>query len=182
MGVVKENHGQVREALLEGIMAEKGASPADVREWNRRHGRVEIREYWWVEADQAMQAYLEREFGWPEVRWYGRVKRQRSRLHSGEWSGEEVVLIYGGSRQQVTPRQLSQWVRGHWEIENGVFWVLDVTYQEDRSHARKVGQLLQAIRCVAINVIRQQGFRYVPDGRRAASARLDRGLAWLGIC
>jgi hypothetical protein len=35
---------------------------------------------------------------------------------------------------------------------------------------------------VALNVIRQQGFRYVPDGHRAASARPDRGLAWLGIC
>ena len=79
-----------------------------------------------------------------------------------------------------TPQQLSRWVRGHWEIENGVFWVLDVTYQEDRNHARKVGRPLHAIRCMAINVIRQQGFCYVPDGHRAASARPDRGLVWLG--
>jgi len=81
--------------------------------------------------------------------------------------------------KEVTPRQLSQWARGHWEIENCVFWVLDVTYQEDRSHARKIGGLLHTIRCMAINVIRRQGFRYVPDGRRSASARSDRGLAWL---
>ena len=27
--------------------------------------------------------YLERELGWPQVRWYGWVKRQRKRLRSG---------------------------------------------------------------------------------------------------
>jgi len=127
--------------------------------------------------------YLEQEFGWPEVRWYGRWRRRRALLYSGEWSTKEVVVIYGGKGGlNPTPQQLSRWVRGHWEIENGVFWVLDVTYQEDRNHARKVGRPLHAIRCVAINVIRQQGFFYVPDGHRAASARPDRGLAWLGIC
>lgn len=180
---MKENHGEVREALLEGIIAEKGASPPDIKEWDRRHGRIEVREYWWVEADEEMKRYLEQEFGWPEVRWYGRVRRRRALLHSGEWSTKEVIVIYGEKGgPNPTPQQLSRWVRGHWEIENGVFWVLDVTYQEDRNHARKVGRPLHAIRCVALNVIRQQGFRYVPDGHRAASARPDRGLAWLGIC
>jgi len=64
--------------------------------------------------------YLERGLGWPQVRWYGWVKRQRKRWRSGEWSEEEVVWIYGGEKE-VTPRQLSQWARGHWEIENCVF-------------------------------------------------------------
>ena len=90
------------------------------------------------------------------------------------------MWIYGG-KKEATPRQLSQWERGHWQIENSVFCALDVTYQEDRSHARKIGGLLQTIRCMAINVIRHQRFRYVPDGRRSASARSDRGLAWLGV-
>jgi len=65
---VKKNHGDVRKALFEGSIAEKGASPPDVQEWNRQHGRREVREYWWVEADEAMRTYLEQEFGWPEVR------------------------------------------------------------------------------------------------------------------
>jgi hypothetical protein len=37
--------------------------------------------------------YLERELGWPQVRWYGWVKRQWKRWRSGEWSEEEVVWI-----------------------------------------------------------------------------------------
>jgi hypothetical protein len=38
-----------------------------------------------------------------------------------------VIVIYGGGRGlNPTPRELSRWVRGHWEIENSGFWVLDV--------------------------------------------------------
>jgi hypothetical protein len=44
--------------------------------------------------------YLERELGWPQVRWYGWVKRQRKRWRSGEWSEEEVVWI---SRRSQSP-------------------------------------------------------------------------------
>ena len=67
-----------------------------------------------------MRTYLERELGWPQVRWYGRGKRRRRSVRSGEWSEEEVVWIYGG-KKEATPRQLSQWERGHWQIENSVF-------------------------------------------------------------
>jgi len=83
-----------------------------------------------------MKTYLEQEFGWPEVRWYGRVRRRRALLHSGEWSTKEVMAIYGETGGlDPTPQQLSQWVRGHWEIESGVFWVLDVTYQDAQTEA-----------------------------------------------
>lgn len=180
---MKENHGEVREALLVGLQGEKGGSPPDWRECERQHGRLEVREYWWVEADSEMEAYLEREYGWPAVRWYGRVRRRRRPLYRSEWSTQEVVVVYGTRRGPMpTPQQLSRWTRGHWEVENCVFWVLDVTYREDQNHARKIGRPLHAFRCAAINMIRQQGFRYIPDGRRAAAARPDRGLAWLDVC
>lgn len=181
--MVKENHGEVLEALIEGLEAERGESPPDWKEWDRRHGRLEVREYWWVKADPEMQAYLEQEYGWPAVCWYGRVRRRRTPLHRSEWSTEEVVVVYGTRRgPEPTPRQLSRWTRGHWEIENCVFWVLDVTYQEDQNPARKIARPLHAFRCAAINLIRLRGFSYVPDGQRAASARPDRGLAWLEMC
>ena len=97
LGVVKDNHARLREILLQDLLAGKGVS---LKQRNRRHGRVENREYWWVVADQEMRMYLERELGWPQVRWYGWVKRQRKRLRSGEWSEEEVVWI---SRRRQRP-------------------------------------------------------------------------------
>jgi hypothetical protein len=38
------------------------------------------------------------------------------------------------------------------EIENRVLWVLDMTYSEDRNHARKIALPLRKLRCLAVNV------------------------------
>lgn len=102
---MKGNHGEVREALRLGIESEKGGKPPDVVEMDKQHGRLEIREYWWVEGDAEMRAYLADEYGWPEVRWYGRVRRKRRPLHQEVWSTEEVIVLYGGeSGPAPTPR------------------------------------------------------------------------------
>ena len=34
-------------------------------------------------------------------------------------------------------KQLARAVRGHWGIENGCHWILDVTYREDESRIRE---------------------------------------------
>jgi hypothetical protein len=52
---VKENHGELREALKVAIEIEKGKAPPDVIEHDRGHGRLEIREYWWVKAEEDMR-------------------------------------------------------------------------------------------------------------------------------
>jgi hypothetical protein len=40
---------------------------------------------------------------------------------------------------QADPQRLAQLVRGHWEIENRLHWVRDVTFGEDRSQVRTRG-------------------------------------------
>ena len=44
------------------------------------------------------------------------------------------------------------WVRGHWGIENGLHWVLDVVFREDDSRVRAghAGANLAMIRRVAV--------------------------------
>lgn len=56
----------------------------------------------------------------------------------------------------LTPQSLEQAVRGHWGIENGLHWVLDVIFGEDQSRLRKGhGALNMAIvRHFAINAVR----------------------------
>ena len=46
-----------------------------------------------------------------------------------------VVYLITGDRD-ADPATLAAWVRGHWEIENRLHWVRDVTYQEDKSLVR----------------------------------------------
>ena len=165
------------------LECEKGGKPPDVVTCDKRHGRLEQREYWWLEVDEELRRYLAEEYGRRDVRWCGRVRRSRRLLHEEGWEVEESLWLYQAEVDlEVTPERLSRWVRHHWEIENRVFWVLDVTYGEDRNHARGIGLPLHFVRSVAVNVIRRRGFRYVPDGQRVAAARDDRGLAWLQEC
>ncbi len=47
-------------------------------------------------------------------------------------------------------------VRTHWEIENKVHWVLDITFREDACRVRKgnAQQNLAALRRIALNLLR----------------------------
>ena len=76
-------------------------------------------------------------------------------------------------------QQALECLRGHWEIENRLYWVRDVSFPEDRLPGREVAPGLSAIRNLALNLIRSLGCRFVVDAFRALSARADRGLSLL---
>ncbi|WP_149115538.1 ISAs1 family transposase [Limnoglobus roseus] len=56
-----------------------------------------------------------------------------------------------------TAAELGRWVRGHWGIENGLHWVLDVVFREDRSRIREesAGANLAMVRRVAVSLLRR---------------------------
>jgi hypothetical protein len=66
-----------------------------------------------------------------------------------------------------------------WTIENGVFRVRDVSYDEDRLHGRQIGYGLSMVRNVAINLIRAASYPYIPDGWRDMVCRPDQGFSFL---
>ena len=59
---------------------------------------------------------------------------RRTVTRNGKKTVEVVYLIT--SDRNADPATLAAWVRGHWEIENRLHWVRDVTYQEDKSLVR----------------------------------------------
>ena len=59
---------------------------------------------------------------------------RRTVTKEGKNTVEVVYLIT--SDRDADPATLAAWVRGHWEIENRLRWVRDVTYQEDKSLVR----------------------------------------------
>lgn len=175
---MKGNHGAMDAAVREWVMAHTARAP-DAVSVDKAHGRGERRAIW-VVASQELGAYLAREYGWPGVCWSGRVQRLRRRIGQPEWSGmEEAFWVAGGSLPVLDAQQALAWLRAHWEVENRIFWVRDVSYGKDRSHARAVALALSSVRTVALNLIRRLGFRYIPDGWRALAARSDRGLSLL---
>lgn len=130
------------------------------------------------EAD--MQAYLWEEFGWPGVQWCGWIERRRMVLSSGKKEKKVHVWIGGaGFRWQLTAEQATAYLRRHWGIENGVFYVRDVTMDEDRLHGRRIGYGLSSVRNAALNLLRTLGFPFIPDARRHLAASPDLGLTLL---
>ena len=72
----------------------------------------------------------------------------------GKKTVEVVYLIT--SDHSADPATLAAWVRGHWEIENRLHWVRDVTYQEDRSLVRtgNAPRVMASLRSLAISLLR----------------------------
>jgi hypothetical protein len=73
-------------------------------------------------------------------------------------------------------KDIAQALRGHWAVENGIFRVRDVSYDEDRLHGRKIGRSLSSFRNVAINIIRHERYPFIPDGWRDIASRLGHGI------
>lgn len=183
LGLVKGNQAEVKEALdtwIEPDISPQGQErSADDLQWNRDHGRVECRELWLVDS-RGLNSYLEEEYGWSGVQCSGRIRR--SRKHTGEeaWQKREThTWVSSLSPTWVTACKLAQLLRAHWIIENGVFRVRDVSYDEDRLHGRKIAYGLSMIRNVAITIIRHARYPYIPDGWRDIACRPDHGLSFL---
>lgn len=90
-----------------------------------------------------------------------------------------MTIITSLSAQQASADEVLHLARQHWSIENKVHWVRDVSFNEDRRHARSFGVMLAWTRNVALALLRGHGFRFVPDGWRFASANLGLVLLWL---
>lgn len=76
-------------------------------------------------------------------------------------------------RYYVTSRYLSgeafaAAVRGHWEIENSLHWVLDVTFNEDQSRARdrRLASNLAWLRRLAISLLKRHPSKHSIKGKR----------------
>ena len=125
-----------------------------------------------------METYLRDSFGWPGVQWCGWIARRREALSSGKAEEQRHVWIGGASfAWALTAEQAARYLRRHWSVENGVFYVRDVSLDEDRLHGRKIGDGLSSVRNAALNLLRTLECPYIPDARRRLAARADMDLS-----
>lgn len=70
------------------------------------------------------------------------------------------------------------YVRGHWGIENGLHWVLDVSFDEDRSRMRTdhSAENMALLRRLALSLLKQHGGKGSIRGKRKQSGWNDQVL------
>jgi predicted transposase YbfD/YdcC len=79
------------------------------------------------------------------------------------WKSAAILTSLAGDA-----RQFGQAVRDHWEIENGLHWVLDVAFHEDQSRLRReyAAENFAILRHLALNLLRQK-----PSGRNGIKVK-----------
>jgi hypothetical protein len=86
----------------------------------------------------------------------------------GRWRTETVYAITDLAPHEARPEELAAWIRGHWQIENGLHWVRDVTFAEDLSQVRTgtAPQVMASLRNLAISLHRLAGATNIAKGPR----------------
>jgi predicted transposase YbfD/YdcC len=91
---------------------------------------------------------------------------RRTVTKNGKKTVEVVYLIT--SDRDADPAALAAWARSHWEIENRLHWVRDVTYQEDKSLVRtgNAPRVMASLRSLAISLLRLDGHTNIAAANR----------------
>ena len=115
----------------------------------RGHGRIETRkcsilnDLKWVDESK----------NWRGIKSIIKMERSREIMTTKKESRETSYYI---SSLDKTPKEMNKLIRGHWEIENNLHWVLDVTFKEDENRTRKgeAGANFSIIRHIALNILK----------------------------
>jgi hypothetical protein len=98
---------------------------------------------------------------------------ERVRRVGGKEAVESVCAITSLGRDRASARRLLSLARGHWEIENRLHWVRDLSLGEDACRVRtgEAPQVLAAVRNAALWLLRASGITNIASTLRRHAAR-----------
>ncbi|MFH2063946.1 MAG: ISAs1 family transposase [Pseudomonadota bacterium] len=114
-----------------------------------RHHRIETRRY----ATCGDIDWLQGKENWAGLKTITQVQRER---HVGDKVSIETSYYISSLEQDV--RKIARAIRGHWQIENSLHWVLDMIFDEDRCRVRKdhAPANMAILRHIVLNMVRQE--------------------------
>ena len=134
---------------------------------NKEHDRGEKRVVYITEKVN----YLDTTDGWKNVNTFILVESTRI------VNDKEIISkrIYISSLTDKSPERYAHLIRGHWGIENGLHWHLDVTFREDDSRVRKDNgpMNLNIFRKFALFLLKHEPSKMSLKRKRKKAARGD---------
>ena len=157
---VKDNQESLRsdiERLFERRL-DRGFKPGHT-DVDGGHGRVETRRCWAIDVEGRG---LVDESWWPGLQSVALVETERfvaePQEEAGPVDGEtETKRRYLISSLEADAEKILEASRQHWQIENGLHWVLDVSFKEDHSQVRtrNAAENLALVRRLAASAVKQ---------------------------
>jgi predicted transposase YbfD/YdcC len=135
------------------IASAPGRAVETVTEHDKGHGRFEMRRTSILRLAETDPDWADVQARWSGLRTLLRVERTRQ---IGDKQTQETAY-YISSRPQ-SARYLGRRVRQHWQIENGLHYVLDVSLGEDASRIRRDNAAINlgTMRNMVINLLRDK--------------------------
>jgi hypothetical protein len=148
---------------------------------DRGHGRIEQREIW---TSTALNGQLD----FPYVGQVFVVRRTTTDLEGnlvkGRKGSQELSFgLTSLSTQQADPPRLLGLNRAHWQIENCLHYVRDMTFDEDRSQVRKGKRprVMASLRNLAISLLRFAGASRIAAATSHLNRKTQQVLRLLGL-
>ncbi len=174
---VKGNQPRLRRQLAELPWRQLGEAHRRVE---TAHGRREIRTLKVVTIAAGIE--------FPHARQAVQITRKTRPVSArtgrkGRWHTETVYAITDLGPHQARPDELAAWIRGHWQIENALHWVRDVTFAEDLSQVRTgaAPQVMASLRNLVISLHRLAGATNIAAAIRHHARDARRPLQLLKI-
>lgn len=156
---VKGNHGNLHEDLKLLFDGFEEVSWHDVtydtaHNKYQGHGREEYRQVWVVSEPEYCQ-YIQQAKQWANLKSLIKLVTVR---YSSATDKIETTTRYFISSWTASAQEFLKAIRDHWQIENGLHWVLDIAFREDDSRIRKdhAPQNMALIRHIALNLLKQE--------------------------
>ncbi|PQZ87720.1 hypothetical protein CQ018_17395 [Arthrobacter sp. MYb227] len=99
------------------------------------------------------------------------------------WHTETIYAVTSLPTHLASPAQLAALIRGHWSIENSLYWRRDVVWQEDKSQVLTANSphMMSILRNIAITLLKRAGCKkyrqsYPHATKSSCSSTQDRWL------
>jgi predicted transposase YbfD/YdcC len=148
----KRAHAEVKAWFAANAFALGGSLRPCLDAFDDSHGRL-VRRRVFACPDAGVFATLA---DWPGLKAVLAVETIRGIPGRGKVTAE---IRYYLSSAALPPEALAAAIRNHWKVENGLHWVLDVTFREDASRVRErtAARNLALLRKIALNLARADG-------------------------